>query len=297
MKRVMLATAVKDVDTVKFPVYLSPKVDGIRAVNIDGRLYSRSMKLIPNAFTQEAFGKPELHGLDGELIVGNPYDHNLMQQTSSGVMSFDGSPDVSWGVFDYWDSSDGFEARMRKAERLLQWLHKKARHINVIMLPQTLIHSVDELRRWQEFYLAKGYEGVMLRSVDGPYKENRSTLREGYMLKLKEFEDSEAEVTAVQELMHNENAAETDERGYTKRSSAKDGKTGAGVLGAIRVRDIHTGIEFDIGTGFTAEQRKNLWDSKKYLPGMLVKYKSFKIGVKEKPRFPVFLGFRDKRDM
>jgi DNA ligase-1 len=36
---------------------------------------------------------------------------------------------------------------------------------------------------------------------------------------------------------------------------------------------------------------------RKKLLGKIVKYKYQEIGVLEKPRFPVFLGFRDKEDM
>jgi DNA ligase-1 len=56
-------------------------------------------------------------------------------------------------------------------------------------------------------------------------------------------------------------------------------------------------VEFDIGTGFTADQRQLLWSVGDNLIGRVVKYKSQPTGVKEKPRFPVFLGFRDAVDM
>src|ERR1700743_2525812 len=72
-------------------------------------------------------------------------------------------------------------------------------------------------------------------------------------------------------------------------------------LGGFHVRDIYSGVEFDIGTGFTLEQRKNLWDAwqknPKHLLGHIVKYKHFPVGVVDKPRHPIFLGFRDRRDM
>ena len=79
---------------------LSPKIDGIRALVVNGQLVSRTMKPIRNYHTQQLFGRPELEGLDGELVVGNPWDKNLMQQTSSGVMSYGGRPDVKFCVFD-----------------------------------------------------------------------------------------------------------------------------------------------------------------------------------------------------
>ena len=97
---------------------LSPKIDGIRALVVNGQLVSRTLKPIRNYHTQALFGRPELEGLDGELVVGNPWDKNLMQQTSSGVMSYDGKPPVKFIVFDRWDGGSA-----RYDERLYHTLN------------------------------------------------------------------------------------------------------------------------------------------------------------------------------
>jgi DNA ligase-1 len=64
------------------------------------------------------------------------------------------------------------------------------------------------------------------------------------------------------------------------------------VLGALKVRDIHSGVEFDIGTGFDDVLRLWVWEHREENMGRLVKYKYFPTGSKDKPRFPTFLGFR-----
>ena len=69
-------------------------------------------------------------------------------------------------------------------------------------------------------------------SPDGPYKCGRSTVREGYLLKLKRFADGEAVILGCCEQMHNANAAQQDAFGRTKRSSHKDNKIGKATLGA-----------------------------------------------------------------
>jgi DNA ligase-1 len=61
------------------------------------------------------------------------------------------------------------------------------------------------------------------------------------------------------------------------------------MLGALKVRDVKTGIEFEIGTGFTEADRVKLWQSRDMLGVFkLAKYKYFAGGSKDKPRFPVF---------
>ena len=69
------------------------------------------------------------------------------------------------------------------------------------------------------------------------------------------------------------------------------------LLGALHVKDIHTDVEFSIGSGFTEEQRRDFWNRRDELIGSLVKYKSFAIGVKDKPRFPIFCGLRHFNDI
>jgi DNA ligase-1 len=95
--------------------------------------------------------------------------------------------------------------------------------------------------------------------------------------------------------MHNGNEATTNELGRTKRSSHKGNKSGKGRMGALRVKDIHTGVEFELGTGFTDADKEWWWDDSKL--GLTVKYKFFPVGVKDKPRHPVYLGLRSPIDL
>lgn len=273
------------------PALLSPKLDGIRCLIIDGVAVGRSLKPLPNKYVQKIFGRPELNGLDGELIVGQPTAKEVFQITSSGVMSIEGEPEVSFWVFDDFSESGGFQRRLHTAHRRI----KKQKFCETV--PHDMVASADELNSWEEDYLELGYEGVMLRHPDGPYKHGRSTAKEGWLLKVKRFEDSEARVIGFSELMHNANEAKRNELGHLERSSHKAGKVGKQMLGALTVQDLKTKVEFDIGTGFTEDQRKLLWATGDNLIGKVVKYKSQPTGVKEKPRFPVFLGFRDKVDM
>ena len=52
-------------------LWVSPKLDGIRAIIRDGVVMSRSLKPIPNKHVQRILGNsPGIEGYDGELIVG-----------------------------------------------------------------------------------------------------------------------------------------------------------------------------------------------------------------------------------
>lgn len=277
-----------DLKSLRFPLLGSPKLDGIRAAKHRGQLLSRTLKQIPNLHIQKA-AQGWGDGLDGELIVGSPTDPDVYRNTVSGVMSITGAPNFTYWIFDI------HERDSRYADILHELQLHSTSHASISVLPQQVLSSIDDVLEYESARVDEGYEGVILRDPGAPYKFGRSTAKEGYLLKLKRFEDSEAEILSVIEEMHNGNEATINELGRTKRSSHQANKTGKGRMGALLVRDIKTGVEFQIGTGFDDSDKEWFWNSN--VRGRLIKYKHFPIGAKDKPRHPVYLGLRDRRDV
>jgi DNA ligase-1 len=281
----------------EFPLFASAKLDGVRCLIGGAKAMSRQMEAIPNAYVQRMLGHALLDGLDGELCVGPPYSPTLFQDTQSGVMRHAGEPDFVFHVFDFWTNPEmPFHERYKRLFDALA-TEPYSTHPRLQLVEQVPVKDMDQLVLMEEDYLERGYEGLILRSVDGPYKYGRSTAKQGYMMKLKKFSTGEAVVIGFKELYVNENELEESALGLAKRSSAKEGLVAGGVLGALLVRDCVSGVEFGIGSGFTAEQRATFWNHRNEIQGSIVKYKHFEIGVKDAPRFPTFLGWRDPRDM
>lgn len=275
-----------DLGKLRYPLLVSPKLDGIRAYVREGVVYSRKNKPIPNKHVQTLF-KPYDY-FDGELIVGDPTDPFVYRNTMSGVMSVDGEPDVKYFVFDHLlYLHEPFALRNGRSLRY----NRKV----TVALEQKLITTYDELLEHEAKILELGYEGLILRDPNAPYKCGRSTVKEGGMLKLKRFSDAEFTVVGFEERLKNNNEATTDETGRTKRSSHKANKSGRGDLGALVLQ--HNGDTFTCGTGFTDAERADIWDNQDKYLGRLAKVKFFAIGAYDKPRHPVFLGWRDKRDV
>ena len=285
----MLAGKAPDATEIKFPVMASTKLDGVRCIVINGVAMSRTLKPIPNKHVQKLLSKG-FDNLDGELILGDPTGPDVYRNTVSAVMREEGEPDITFWVFDRIDSSEVYAERYGSLmEYHYQYPVQVLRHVT--------LHNVDELSKFEVEQLGIGAEGVILRDPNGPYKNGRSSTKEGILLKLKRFSDAEAEIVEMQELLKNENEATTNELGRTARSSHKENMTPMNTLGAIIARDLASGIEFGIGTGFSAEERQALWNDRANMIGKIVKYKYFDGGSKVAPRFPVFLGFRDPMDM
>lgn len=288
LRPMLAAKTPENLDVLSFPLLASPKLDGVRCLVVNGTAVSRTLKPIPNRFVQSILSLPEYEGFDGELIVGPTTAPNCFNTTTSGVMSRDAFPDFRFFVFDRWNSDLPFNMRLPTLTRHTDYVWG---HIH------RTIHSLAELEDYEQEVLQDGYEGLVLRDPRGKYKFGRSTLREKGMIKLKRYTDAEAIVIGVEELHSNQNTAELDKRGYTKRSSHQENKVPMGVLGALICRDRNNGWEFNIGSGFHAAEREILWRSRGSLLGRLVKYKYFEVGMKDKPRHPVFLGFRDPADI
>lgn len=321
IERPLLADSAQDEELhlLKFPVYVSPKLDGIRCLIINGKAVSRKFEPIPNQHIVKTLEKVLPDGMDGELMVrGKETSFNAAQ---SGIMTEDGLPDFVFHIFDYVkDSLD--RPFSKRLEDLKEWYSKNKHKLSfggeaeddedapifrqktdeqpfVELVPQLLINSVEELLQFEKECFEKGYEGAMIRSPEGVYKCNRSTFLDGILLKRKRWVDSEMRITGFEEQKQNTNKQEKNELGLSKRSSHKDGKVGKGTLGKILGVDIHHGWDLKIATveGMTKQMRQEIWDNPEKYLNKIMTYKYQKEGMKNKPRIPIGKGFRDERDM
>jgi DNA ligase 1 len=293
IKRPMKGVALDELSQVQLPCYGSPKIDGFRCLVGRQPLTSRLSPF------RNPFVRSELSGLfkdvhplvDGELVVGDRRGPGVLQRTSSGVTNGQGKPDFTLWVFDTPQLGYGFRERLQLAEQIVTELG----HNRIRFLRHKLLSTPGELEQYAERCLERGYEGIITRSVHGPYKEGKSTLREQFMLKYKPFIDAEGRVKSWYEEQENTNEAKREATGKLKRSSAKEGKKPKGTLGGLILEDCTTKVEVRVGGGFSAEQRRELWKliqrDPKALLNQLVTYKKQKVGEKDKPRHPNFVDF------
>ncbi len=294
MKPMLAYNKSVDLTKLRYPMLSSPKLDGIRCLIIDATPVSRNLKPIPNLHVRKLLSRPELEGFDGELMIDG--DFNSVQ---SAIMSQHGSPKFTYHVFDVVNAHNYNTRHLQAAERIA---HLPADLLPVVKLvSQTVVNNKDDIDELDAYYLSQGHEGSIVRDLFAKYKHGRSTLREQGMIKIVQWHRAEAVVIGVEELQHNENEAETNELGYTKRSHAMAGQVGGNVLGALVCELLATNgtsnerIQFKIGTGFDANQRNELWQSPPIAKIVTFKYKELsKYGV---PRHPVFVGFRALGDI
>ena len=300
----MLASQIDDLSSVKYPVYASYKLDGIRAIIHQGVAYSRSLKPIPNKSIQEwaMQNKESLEGLDGEFIVGEPNTEEVFRETTSFVMSHDKVGEFSFYVFDILPAypEQPYNAEGSPADRRPSGARKGALEGlslpgNTKVLQQTLIASKDDLEAFRSNAVEQGYEGAMIKAPEGKYKYGRSSVKEGLLLKLKLFKDEEFKIVGFECKYHNANEAKTNELGRTARSTSKEGMIPVDTLGVLYL-STKDGVEFGCGSGFDDATRKELWEQRESLVGKYATVKYFDQGGYDVPRFPVFKSLRDPMD-
>lgn len=293
--RPMLAETCDDITTLPLPGILSPKLDGIRCVILNGKAVTRKLKPVPNTYIRTMLEKANLDGFDGEIMVKGAKNFNEIQ---SAVMSEDGKPDFIYWVFDRHDLLDlPYSLRAIRTRYRIHELKLDTVDSFVKYLPHDDVSSVADVQRLVKEHLEQGFEGSMFRTPEGGYKFGRSTLKQAWLLKIKIFKDSEARIVGFAEQLENQNEKEVDERGLSKRSTKKENMVGKNTLGAFLVEKNGEAFAIGTGEGLTHALRQELWNKRDTLVGKLVKYKYFEEVTPNIPRFPIFLGFRSEDDM
>jgi DNA ligase-1 len=281
-----------DTSKLPYPVYISPKLDGMRAVNHKGVMRSRSLKVLPNENLQLYFSSQRYDRLDGEIICGLPTAPDVLSQTTSLFRSGDKQLPGDWGfyVFDFQDKDKPYETRYAELEYFVG--HEKDPHLHVV--PHVLVRNEAELLAQEQKLLAAGFEGLVIRCRGGKYIASRTTLKQMNAFKLKRFTDVEGVIVDFFEEMENTNEATVDENlGNTKRSKKQAGLVGKGTLGGFICKVPGFKELQRCGSGFTAAQRAAFWHKRAELLGEYAKMKYFDYNIKDNARHMIFLDLRD----
>lgn len=266
----MLATGY-DKTKVKFPCIVQSKLDGVRCqiiclVGGEVRLFSRTGKEynVPHIL-KWANEHKDLLPLDGEI-----YNHNELtfQQICSAVKCKSEWTDKL--KFVCYDKPVSDKTNKQRWGDIVFELGDciEQEHTECIQICETAIaHSYEEIERWHDYFVQKGYEGAIIRNMDGMYIEGRSN----NLMKLKKFDTDEYEILWVHE------------------AAGQDAGT---ALFELRVPD--TDMTFHARPVGSKELRAAYLRDKEQLIGKMctIRHFGFTDGGKI-PRFPVALTIRD----
>lgn len=205
--------------------------------------------------------------LDGELYVhGMPFNeiHSRVSREEKNLHTDYQS--IEYHIFDIVST----ERQAHRSARVSGL--PTDRHI--CLVPSTVVYLKDELYAKYERLIEAGYEGFIIRNKSAPYLRKRST----YMMKFKPKAEDWYQIVGSEEevSIHGE----------------KKGRLGALLL---HNPDPYTPGFFKVGTGFTAQQREELWKQREKIMGLVAVVKYQHKSEKGVPRFPVFVDIVDPK--
>lgn len=289
----------------KLPLLGQLKYDGIRVFVRDGYAYTRSLKPVRSTELQSwvRHNSDWLEGMDGEIICGDPIAPDCYRRTMQFVMSYDAPDDFTFYVFDKWDEPSSFTERFAVVEYVAgQYIMNKDQPPKMRAAETRRLETMDDVWAFHNEMIEQGQEGIILRDPDAFYKYGRGSPVKCECIKMKEggWIDTEVRIVGFTEKIHNANDAIINELGYTEHSNHIVNLIPMDTLGALMVEgEFEDGTPFScqVGTGFDDATRDAVWFDRQSHITKLAKIKYFSVGIKDKPRFPVFLGFRDPDDM
>lgn len=256
---------------IKFPVYIQPKLDGIRCIAIlkNGKctLWSRTRKPITSC--PHIIAEIESKFVDDITLDGELYNHEFkknFEHIVHLVRQEEPDPkctDVEYHIYDLVNDRT-FGDRHRMLSNAFSIGNPKFKYLRLVT---TVKGSEDDIQIYFGNFRDRGYEGAMLRNGDSLYLNKRS-----YDLqKVKEFDDGEFEIIGIDEG-----------RGKLQ------GHVGAFVC---RTKD---GKEFLAKMSGDTSNLKKYFDQHSLWKGKLltVQYQGL-TGAEKVPRFPVGVAIRD----
>ncbi len=202
MKKPMLAHKFDDkrVDW-SLPVYIQPKLDGVRCLFTKDGAFSRTGKEFMNVAHIRTALLPFFNQHPDVILDGELYNHELKRdfekiislvrkQKPTADDRLEAQKLVQFHVYDYFDGViyDSYKTRMQ----MLVTSDIYNRHIKYV--PAKLVDSYNYARELHAEFLDQGYEGSIIR-LDGLYKHGRSY----DLMKFKDFSDAEATIIGYEE--------------------------------------------------------------------------------------------------
>ncbi|MCK9596521.1 hypothetical protein M0R19_05015 [Candidatus Pacearchaeota archaeon] len=291
---VMLASGYnkKLVDTIQFPAIAQLKMDGMRfnAIIENNKVSFKSrngkeLDLLGNLesdFLALANGKNCI--FDGELSIRNKGEFEN-RQTGNGILAKAIKGTMSeaeaklvhatiWDYIPYKNFIDGlynvsYINRFTELKRL-----KNRMFTNRISLVESaIVKNIESVKDLFESYLAKGEEGLILKSLYAPWENKRSK----HQIKFKGELECELRIVGI-------------ENGTGKYD---------GILGAIECESEDKIVKVSVGSGFTDAQRKEYMKENLIGKIVTVKYNTRIENVKgEQSLFlPIFIEIREDKNI
>jgi DNA ligase-1 len=248
---------------VEFPVYVQPKLNGMRMLFDGENGWSRGNKeVIPEVIQHLKFDAMG-YTLDGELMLPN---NVLLQESMSAIKRY--RPELSsqllYHIYDVVEPDLPYESRMEILDTIFMDVPE-----NVVRVKTVKAANESQVMHLHNLFVKDGFEGTMIRDSFMPYEIGK---RSYSLLKLKDFLDAEYIIVGV-----------------------IDGDGSDSGL-AIFELETSTGQRFNCRPEGSQENRAELYQNRETLVGKYLTVRYFELSRDGVPIFPVGVGIRDLKD-
>lgn len=202
----MLAKQYDKTKGLRLPVYVQPKLDGLRCIATKSGLWTRQGKLFKSVPHISEYLEPIFRLMPDAVLDGELYNHDLkadFNKIVSLVKKHDATPAelseserlIQYHVYDLpyaTRAGENFGQRYTNLCALIEALGDTERAIRLV--PTSYCGTAIEIDAYNGAYLEQGYEGQIVR-LDAPYENKRSA----NLLKRKEFMDDEFPIRFIRE--------------------------------------------------------------------------------------------------
>ena len=301
---------------------IQPKLDGNRMLTQGGKAWTRGGQLrttVDHILKELKDAGLDAHGLDGELYIHGvrlqdinslikkyrPSQNPELPEERTGhlppeLVALLGTEDLEFHVYDIFSTNLSFPDRY---DLLARHLPRDLPHVRLV--PTYALRNGDEDNKsldevfdlvgsWHNDFVAKGYEGAVVRLSHGLYESKRSKS----LLKVKEFQDAEFKVVGVEERQSR--SAEVSSRfcdwlkhNYGLEIDAQDS-----------VATVRSGVwvlETEDGTRFNTTIHGDMWEKHKFFTealegehiGKMLTVRYIYKSSDGIPQIPIALQFRE----
>jgi len=286
-------------------MYASIKYDGFRGTLLNGLFMSPEMKPTPNKQLWRHFETLIEIAVEYDVVFDGELWSPILafSDLSSRLRSHQGSlAECEYHIFDVIDTAE-WNNEVKTTKYIDRYVRLNSFEsklpINCKIVKQHTCLNASRAAELYAKFLAAGCEGVILRSPNGLYKNNRCTHLESNCLKFKHFQTTDAIITSVIQRRKMKNVERTyNPLGLLEKIHTAESYDLDDAVGAFEVR-LPDGklTSVNLGRGFSYNDRQKLWLERETLVGKAVEFKWMPHGTKDLPRIGSVVRFRPDKDL
>jgi DNA ligase-1 len=275
-------------ENLRYPVYVQRKLDGFRCTYIPN-LGFVGRKGLPIAnvnlpahlnMGNTLATKKNIFNMLNFVFDGEVYSHKRNFNEIASILSSVDKPipeDVKFYIFNAiskngWDMqkcSDTYTDQLQ----LFAFIRDQGIHERIEFMQTFICDNPKDLQELYQSFLAEGYEGAIVRSLDFSYCWKRATAKSQTIMKLKPKDHIDVKIIGCFEGQGNM----------------------TGMLGGFHI-ELENGKQLKVGSGFKEWERIEFWNQRGELIGEWIRLQYTEETPDGSLRFPVFDAKRDPKE-